>query len=170
MVSTIRRFHCTLLRRFVTCVYAMLAMYMQNTWSWPATADMSRSYNAGLKHAKGLVVSASHPSLGTVERQGFIYWGVRGGEASPPNPPTSSPKVLTMNAISNNKKLWLYVFSCIGDWYSKMGSKLCMLHTQLIFAHNLPPKQMKPWKGLQYPQKFFQEWEQTEQVSMIRRA
>ena len=53
-----------------------------------------------------------------------------GGEASPPNPPTSPPKSF------DNKNSGFMFFRALVIDTQKWAQKLCMLHTQLIFAHN----------------------------------
>ena len=68
-----------------------------------------------------------------------------GGEAfPPPNPPTSPPKVLTINTISNNKNSGFMFFRALVIDTQKWAQKLCMLHTQLIFVHYLPPQTKNP--------------------------
>ena len=60
-----------------------------------------------------------------------------GGEASPPQTLQLPPqKVLTINTISG----FMFFCALVIDT-QKWAQKLCMLHTQLIFAHNLSPKQ-----------------------------
>ena len=76
--------------------------------------------------------------------QDFIYWGGAGGGGKLPPQTLQLPpkKVLTINTISNKNSGFMFFRALVIDT-QKWAQKLCMLHTQLIFAHNLPPPQTK---------------------------
>ena len=77
--------------------------------------------------------------MSTCMSPGFHLLGGAGGKLPPQTLQLPPQKVLTINTISNNKNSGFMFFRALVIDTQKWAQKLCMLHTQLIFAHN--PKQ-----------------------------
>ena len=75
---------------------------------------------------------------------GFHLLGGAGRKLPPQTLQLPPQKVLTINTISNNKNSGFMFFRALVINTQKWAQKLCMLHTQLIFAHNLPPQTKNP--------------------------